>query len=133
MEAKKRLARTIVGGFWGVEAARAADEQWARQFQQKDLSTVTEEIRVDWLRVVVADAASLENKFKRDRRLPFPVNVAKLLVALGICESRTAGERQADAGVEIDGVRRTDRWFEATRPSRVTIRVGRRAKIAVIE
>jgi len=133
MEAKKRLARTIVGGFWGDDAAQQADAQWARQFQQKDLSAVTEEIRVDWLRVVVADAASLENKFKRDPRLPFPVNVAKLLVALGICESRTAGERQADAGVEIDGVRRTDRLFEATRPSRLTIRVGRRAKIAVIE
>ena len=133
MEAKKRLARTIVGGFCGAEAAQAADEQWARQFQQKDLSAVTEEIRVDWLRVVVADAASLQNVFKRDPRLPFPVNVAKLLVALGICESRTAGERQADAGVEIDGVKRTDRLFHATRPSRVTIRVGRRAKIAMIE
>src|ERR1700729_1141632 len=35
MEAKKSLARTIVAGFHGQDAARAADENWARQFQQK--------------------------------------------------------------------------------------------------
>ena len=34
MDAKKRLARTIVAGFHGPEAAQAADENWARQFQR---------------------------------------------------------------------------------------------------
>ncbi len=132
MEAKKHLARTIVAGFHSDAAAQSADENWARLHQEKDPSAVTDEIRVNWLRVVVADAASLE-RFKREPLLPFPVNVAKLLVALGICESRMAGERQVDAGVQIDGTRRTDRWIPVIRPTRVAVSVGKRAKVAVIE
>ncbi|MCL5263534.1 MAG: tyrosine--tRNA ligase [Acidobacteria bacterium] len=132
MEAKKRLARTIVAGFHSEEAAQTADENWAKQFQQKDLSFDLEEVPVSWLNVVVADAASL-NKFKADPQLEIPINLAKLLVALGICNSRTSGERQVDVGVQIDGVKRTDRWIAVKRPSRITVSVGKRAKVAVIE
>jgi len=47
MEAKKRLARTIVAGFHSEEAGRAANENWARQFQQKsDDVEGLEEVRV---------------------------------------------------------------------------------------
>src|ERR1700744_9583 len=47
MEAKKRLARTIVSGFQGQESAQAADENWARQFQQKsDDVEGLEEVRI---------------------------------------------------------------------------------------
>src|SRR6201982_222265 len=35
VRAQKELARTIVAGFHSEEAARAADENWAKQFQQK--------------------------------------------------------------------------------------------------
>src|SRR5271168_3741954 len=34
MEAKKRLARTIVAGFHSEEAAKEADENWAKRFQR---------------------------------------------------------------------------------------------------
>ena len=133
MEAKKRLARTIVSGFHSEEATRAADENWARIFQQNDLSSAVEETRVGWKRVVVADAVYLE-RFELDPRLAFPVNVAKLLVALGISESRAAAERQVEAGVQIDGVAKKDKLISVPgRPSSIKIRVGRRAKIAVIE
>src|SRR5271169_1349985 len=44
MEAKKRLARTIVAGFHSKEAAMEADENWSRQFQQKALSDTIEEV-----------------------------------------------------------------------------------------
>ncbi len=132
MEVKKRLARTIVAGFHSEEAARQADENWARQFQQRDLSGIADEIRIDWLDVVVADAVSL-GKFRKDPGLEFPVYVAKLLVRLGISESRAAGERQVDAGVEIEGCKRTDRTITVVRPARLTVRVGKRAKVAVIE
>jgi tyrosyl-tRNA synthetase len=132
MEAKKRLARTIVAGFHGAEAAQQADENWARQFQARDLSELADEVRIDWLDVVVADAVTLE-KLKKDPRIEFPVYVAKLLVKLGMSESRAAGERQVDAGVEIDGVKRTERTIKTLRPTRLTVRVGKRAKIAAIE
>src|SRR5580698_336659 len=47
MEAKKRIARTIVGGFHSDEEARTADENWALQFQQKsDDVGGLEEVRV---------------------------------------------------------------------------------------
>ena len=40
MEAKKRLARTIVAGFHSEEAARKAEEGWAMQFQQRNVEGV---------------------------------------------------------------------------------------------
>src|SRR6202453_4389206 len=45
MEAKKRLARTIVAGFHSEDAARKADENWAMQFQQRNIEAVAEETR----------------------------------------------------------------------------------------
>jgi tyrosyl-tRNA synthetase len=132
MEAKKRLARTIVSGFHSEEAAQSADENWARIHQARDISAVEDEVNVGWLNVVVADSVLLE-RFKENPGLPFPCNVAKLLVALGISESRTAGERQVDVGVQIDGVTKRDRWIEVPgRPSRVTVRVGKKSKVALI-
>ncbi len=133
MEAKKRLARTIVSGFHSEEATRAADENWALVFQKNDLSTIHEEIHVDWKQVLVADAASAK-QFELNPRLPFPANVAKLLVASGICESRAAADRQVNAGVQIDGTTRSDKWIELPgRPSSLKIRVGKRAKAVVVE
>jgi tyrosyl-tRNA synthetase len=43
MEVKKKLARTIVSGFHGKDAAVSADENWARMFQQKGESEDLEE------------------------------------------------------------------------------------------
>jgi len=131
MEAKKQLARTIVSGFHSEDATRSADENWSRQFQQKNLSDV-EEVHIHWRDVVVADKVLL-GRFEEDPSLPFPINVPKLLVALGICESRSAGERQVDAGVHIDGSKRKDRLLEVSRPSRIEVSVGKQAKAALIE
>ena len=131
MEAKKRLARTITTGFHGGMAARNADENWAKMFQQKDNEALAEEVSIDWEKVVIADAMYLQ-KLHLDPKMSFHLNVAKLLVALGICESRIQGERQVSAGVTIDGVRKTSPTLEIQRPSRLTVRVGKRAKVAVI-
>ena len=46
MEVKKRLARTITAGFHGEAAAIAADENWARMFQQKETAEDLEEIAI---------------------------------------------------------------------------------------
>jgi tyrosyl-tRNA synthetase len=132
MEAKKRLARTIVAGFHSEEAARKADEDWALQFQQRNVEAVAEEVTVDFKRIVVGDAVSVD-RAERDRNLPVQVSVAKLLLELGLKSSRAEADRQVTAGVNIDGVTSTDklRVIEA-RPKRLAIRVGKRAKIAVI-
>jgi tyrosyl-tRNA synthetase len=133
MEAKKRLARTIVAGFHSEEAARKADEAWAMQFQQRNVEGVAEEVKVDFRRVARADAVSLDHAV-RDRARPVHVDVAKLLVELGLKSSRTDADRQVNAGVSIDGVSSTEKLLRIERrPVRIAIRVGKRAKIAVIE
>jgi tyrosyl-tRNA synthetase len=132
MKIKKLLARTIVTDFHGEEAARAADENWAKMFQQKDISAFTEEVHIDWEKLVVASQPLLD-QLRINPAEKFHINIAKLLVALGICDSRAQGERQADAGVTIDGVKRTARILEIQRPARVAVKVGKNHKIAVIE
>ncbi len=54
MEAKKRLARTITADFHSQAAAQQADEDWAKQFQRKEMPENLEEIQLnkdnlDWL------------------------------------------------------------------------------------
>jgi tyrosyl-tRNA synthetase len=133
MEVKKRLARTIVAGFHSEAAARKADEDWALQFQQRNLEAVAEEVSIDFRRVVRADAVSLD-KAGRDPAMPVDVDVARLLVELGLKESRTDADRQVSAGVGIDGVTSTNKLIKVeNRPARIAVRVGKRARIAVIE
>src|SRR6202522_1994158 len=130
MEAKKRLARTIVAGFHSEEAARKADESWALQFQQRNVEAVAEEVAVDLRQVAVA--ASLELALNNQDH-PVDIHVAKLLVALGLKNSRTEADRQVTAGVNIDGVTSTEKLIHlARRPARIAIRVGKQARIALI-
>jgi tyrosyl-tRNA synthetase len=131
MEAKKRLARAIVAGFHTEEAARKADEDWAMRFQQRNVEATAEEVAVDLRQVAVA--ASLDLALS-DQSHPVEINVAKLLVALGLKSSRTEAERQVTAGVNIDGVTSSNKLIHLEkRPARIAIRVGKQAKIAVIE
>ena len=130
MEAKKRLARTIVAGFHSEEAARKADENWAMQFQQRNVENVAEEIRVDLRQVAVP--ASLEAALS-DATKPVEIHVARLLVALGIKNSRSEADRQVTAGVNIDGVTTTEKAIRVKLPVRLAVRVGKQAKIAVVE
>jgi tyrosyl-tRNA synthetase len=130
MEAKKRLARTIVAGFHSEEAARKADEDWAMRFQQRNVEATAEEVAVDLRQVSVG--ASLELALS-DQSHPVDINIAKLLVALGLKSSRTEAERQVTAGVNIDGVTSSNKLIHVEkRPARIAVRVGKQAKIAVI-
>jgi tyrosyl-tRNA synthetase len=132
MEAKKLLARTIVAGFHSEEAAKEADENWARLFQQKDTTAVTEEQAIDLKQVAVADAVYLEQAMQ-DPSIEVRINIAKLLVALGMKTSRTEAEKQVAAGVNIDGATTTQKFLDvAKRPARIPVRVGKKAKVAVI-
>ena len=132
MEAKKLLARTIVAGFHSEEAAKQADENWARLFQQRDTTAVTEESTVDLATIAMGDPAQIERALS-DPSLEIRVNIAKLLVALGMKTSRTEAEKQVAAGVNIDGETTTQKFLDVTkRPARIPVRVGKKAKIALI-
>jgi tyrosyl-tRNA synthetase len=130
MEAKKRLARTIVAGFHSEDAARKADEDWAMQFQQRNVAAVADEVTVDLKQIAVA--ASLELALQ-DPTHPVDIYVAKLLVALGLKASRAEADRQVTAGVNIDGATTSEKVLHLEkRPARIAVRVGKQAKIAVI-
>ncbi len=132
MDAKKRLARTITADFHGGEAASQAAENWAKQFQQKDLISVAETVTVDLNKVIRADAVYIQ-RANRDRSLTVSVDVAKLLVEAGFKPSRTEAQRQVTAGVNIDGETSTKQLLQIDRrPSQIAIRVGKQAKIVHI-
>jgi len=56
MQAKKELARRVVGDFHSAEAAAKAGEDWARQFQKSEVPQEVDEVRISVARVRVADA-----------------------------------------------------------------------------
>jgi tyrosyl-tRNA synthetase len=120
MEVKKRLARTIVAGFHGEGAAASAEENWARMFQQKATAEDLEEVRVDY-----ADVAATDGNH---------IRVPKLLIALGLAASGTEANRKiAEKAVKLDGdtVEESSIPVPAL-PARIVVRLGKRAKLAVI-
>ncbi|HVN93174.1 MAG TPA: tyrosine--tRNA ligase [Terracidiphilus sp.] len=120
METKKKLARTIVAGFHGEAAAANADENWARMFQQKGESEDLEEVAIAF-----ADVAGAE---------PNQIRLPKLLVAMGLAASGAEANRKiAEKAVKVDGESAGGAVISAgTLPARLTVRLGKRAKVAVV-
>jgi len=120
MDIKKRLARTITAGFHGDEAAQSADENWAKMFQQKETAEDLEEVAIAY-----SDVAGPESN---QIRLP------KLLVQIGLAASNTEANRKiAEKAVKLDGESAADALITvAALPARLVVRLGKRAKIAVI-
>jgi tyrosyl-tRNA synthetase len=124
MEAKKNLARTITAGFHGEAAAKHADENWARMFQQKETAEDLDEVHIAYADLVTPSCPPGELQI----RLP------KLLIQLGLVASGAEANRKiAEKAVKIDGelVANTAVTLD-TLPTRLVVRLGKRAKIAVI-
>jgi len=120
MELKKRLARTITADFHGEEAAQSADENWARMFQQKGESEDLEEVMIAF-----ADISNPQGE----------VLVTKLLVKTGLAASGSEASRKVSEGaVRIDGdvVDGVRIHLSKLPPCRIVVRLGKRAKVAVI-
>jgi tyrosyl-tRNA synthetase len=120
MEAKKRLARTIAAGFHGEAAAQSAGENWARMFQQKAESEDLDEVAVAY-----ADVAGPE---------PNQIRLPKLLVQLGLAASGAEANRKiAEKAVRLDGETALGNAITLpSLPARLVVRLGKRAKAAVI-
>jgi tyrosyl-tRNA synthetase len=118
METKKKLARMIVGGFHGEAAAQSADENWARMFQQKETAENLEEVAVAYAEVAGPEGSN-------QIRLP------KLLVKLGLAASGAEANRKiAEKAVKLDG--ETADGLLIPTAERIVVRLGKRAKVAVI-
>ncbi len=124
MDIKKRLAHTITAGFHGAAAATHAAENWARMFQQKAESEDLEEAHIAY-----ADVAGPSGNPG-----DLQIRVAKLLVQSGLAASGAEANRKiSEHAVKLDGevVSTTVVALEGL-PARVVVRLGKRAKVAVI-
>jgi tyrosyl-tRNA synthetase len=110
MEAKKRLARTIVADFHGDAAAHSADENWARMFQQKETSEDLDEVAIAYADLV--GPAGLPGSLQ--------IRLPKLLLQLGLAASGAEASR-TNAVIPIGSL-----------PARLVVRLGKRAKVAII-
>jgi len=107
-------------------AAREAAENWAKMFQQKGESEDLEEVSIanaDVARIDVKDPDLI------DVRLP------KLLVHMGLAASGTEANRKiVEGAVRVDGKVQGPVLYIDRRvlPTRIVVRLGKRAKVAVI-
>jgi tyrosyl-tRNA synthetase len=127
MEAKKRLARTITAGFHGEDAAVSADENWAKMFQQKGESEDLEEVEV-----IYEDMAGPSTRKSPEE--PLEIRLPKLLVKIGLAASGAEANRKiVEGAVRINGnVICSPLFLIEKLPARVPVRLGKRAKVAVI-
>jgi len=160
MQAKKNLARTIVAGFYGQEAARQADENWAKMFQQKTVAGEIESVIVDFKKVYLNamdahreseeefDTAQLSELQRAVKQGHSPASgavatysVTKLIRELGLGSATEATKLIKAGAVSINGIKQTDIYYTLTggpgptpsSPLRLAVRVGKRAKVAVIQ
>jgi tyrosyl-tRNA synthetase len=127
METKKKLARTIVAGFHGEAAAVSADENWARMFQQKGEMEDLEKVAVAYENVAGPSARKTPEELL-EIRLP------KLLFQIGLAASGAEANRKIIEGaVSVGGEVICSPIFLIDKlPKEVRVRLGKRAKIAVI-
>jgi tyrosyl-tRNA synthetase len=124
MEAKKRLALTITCGFHGDDVASHVAENWAKQFQQKETPEDLEEVHLNYADLFVPSLSP-----------GLQIRVPRLLVKLGLATSSTEATRKlAERAVRMDGEVVTAVTVPlADLPARITVRVGKKAKLGVVQ
>jgi tyrosyl-tRNA synthetase len=144
MQAKKDLARRIVADFHSTETALKAAQDWAKQFQKDEVPENVQEIRVKYEDIRWEEKA-LEAGFR-------PAGIAgdllgvrldRLLVTCGLADSVTDAARKLkassvkflDPNSERESVQTSPHILLKFQGSsiRLTLRVGKKIKAAVIE
>jgi tyrosyl-tRNA synthetase len=128
MALKKELARGIVADFHSAEAASKAGEDWAKQFQKREVPGDVEEVFI-----ALTDIGGYVAE--TDRGSAATLRVDRLLVRCGLATSTTDGARKLKQGsVRIDDHVLTEPYFSQTvpPPMRLPLRVGKQLRIAVI-
>lgn len=115
-DAKMRLAREIVGFYYGVDAAREAEEHFKRVFQKRDLPEDIPEFHVpdDELEAGV-------------------IWVPKLLQLAGTCSSTSEARRLMKQGaVKLDGEKISDPNSKVEPKPGMVIKVGKRKFFKIV-
>ncbi|HVG92362.1 MAG TPA: tyrosine--tRNA ligase [Alphaproteobacteria bacterium] len=152
MELKKALARRIVQDFHGEQAAKAADENWAKQFQKDEVpenisSIVIQFVQVSFQNVYVsskddsdlgqkyADIDVRENWEKVDRTKCFPalLRLDKLVQQSGLAASSSeAARKRSERAVRVNGEVVTTPQIAKFVPGELLIKVGKQIRKAAI-
>jgi len=125
MQAKKDLARRIVADFHSTEAATRAGEDWAKQFQKDEVPENVEEVPV-----TIAEVGG-----SKDERGTMLVRLDRLLLKCALAESTTDAARKIKQGsVRVDNVIQKEPRIalNGSLPARLTLRLGKQLRIAVI-
>lgn len=120
MELKKALARRIVQDFHSAEAARAAEENWSKQFQKDEVPENVETQSVPFRDVMASQDI-------QGQGLDPVIKIDKLVVATGFADSLTDAQRKR----KQKGVRVNDQVIEEhvlVVKNEFLLKVGRRMK-----
>jgi tyrosyl-tRNA synthetase len=137
MEAKKDLARRIVTDFHAAEAARKAGEDWAKQFQQKEVPGDLDCVDINAADVDVDPngrhhgALVIISREALNRGKRHIVRLDKLIRHAGLASSNSEAAAKLKGGaVSIDGEAIGESNFIADMPvdRYAVLRVGRRMK-----
>ena len=118
MQAKKDLARRIVKDFHSEQAAREAEENWAKQFQKHQTPDELPQCNVLTSQIgasgpTASDAISIE--------------IDKLLVACRLCSSRTEAQRKIkERAVHVENRLVEDRNLSQQLPNPFVLRLGKK-------
>jgi tyrosyl-tRNA synthetase len=144
MQAKKDLAARIVKDFHSAEASAKAAEDWAKQFQKDEVPDSVEEVVVNYLDVAwsgkdldISPDGIVGLRGPGLGPVDMGVRLDRLLVICGLADSATdAGRKLRQGSVRVlDNVETKTRISVRFQDSisRLTLRVGKRMKIAVIQ
>ena len=129
MQAKKDLAARVVKDFHSAEAATKAAEDWAKQFQKKEVPESAEEVRIS-----LADVGQIVDVIGRGPSAT--IRVDKLLFRCGLAASTTDAARKMKQGsVKVGDHVQTEFYIDwsGAPPAKFPLRVGKQVKIPVIQ
>ena len=129
MDAKKALARRIVQDFHGELAAKAADQNWAKQFQKDEVPENVETIEIPLEQYLMSPAWVLSD-LQRDGTV---VRLNKIVADSGLAESTSDAARKIKQNaVKVNGkvLTESNSRLEANIfvSSEFTLQVGRKIK-----
>ncbi|HTV14931.1 MAG TPA: tyrosine--tRNA ligase, partial [Acidobacteriaceae bacterium] len=150
MEAKKNLARTIVTGFWGEDAAQQAEENWGRMFQQKAVSLNLEEVEMRLADLVSSTVAEMIQERSELTSADYRggggayqlIRLPQLLTNLGFTGSNSEAQRKLkENAVTINGevwtkpsfVLENRHWLSERKRFRLVVRLGKKEKAVLFE
>jgi tyrosyl-tRNA synthetase len=135
MDAKKALARRIVQDFHGEQAAKQADENWAKQFQKDEVPENVERVEMAISEVGWSISSEAGHPVIQVGGPKYPgVRLDKVLLKCGLVSSGAEATRKIKEGaVRIGGnVETATRILVQALPAELSLRLGKKMKIAVI-